>query len=189
MASQTRTSAWSGGACARSGPRKRRAAPPQLEIAKQIPPFALNPTAMGGICLASLPLGPLKRGWPARVGSPNAERVPFSSCWNEETSECGGSGGRTTGARSAQRSSVHACFGGGWWVPWPPPRARDALSARYWGTRHHEVEKRGARWCSGEHMATGFVGANFCQGGAKERLGVVFRPTVCLLAERGLFGA
>ena len=80
-------------------------------------------------------------------------------------------------------------LGGGWWVPWPPPRARDALSARYWGTRHHEVEKRGARWCSGEHMATGFVGANFCQGGAKERLGVVFRPTVCLLAERGLFGA
>ena len=145
MASQTRTSAWSGGACARSGPRKRRAAPPQLEIAKQIPPFALNPTAMGGICLASLPLGPLKRGWPARVGSPNAESVPFSSCWNEETSECGGSGGRTTGARSAQRSSVHACLGGVGGCLGPP---------RGPGTRYQRAigEQGIMRWRNGGHV-------------------------------------
>lgn len=63
-----------------------------------------------------------------------AQRGNFtpSSCLKEEE-ECGGSGGTDTGiARPNGLPSTR----------WVPP-ARVALSARYWGKRYQEVEKRG----------------------------------------------
>ncbi len=148
-----------GGACARSGPRegkKRKKPPPQVgdrQANLTVCATRVNPTAMGGGCLVSLPLAPLKRGWPTRVGSPNAASVPFSSCWNEETSECGGSGGRTTGLDRPNGLPSTRAWGelvGALAPPAGPGRAINALL----GKRHHEVEKRAHR-CSGEAHGDG----------------------------------
>ena len=145
MASQTRTSAWTGGRVhARGRERERNARNPlhRLEIAKQISPFALNPTAMGGGCLASLPLGPLKRGWPTRVGSPNTAKCPLFFLLERRNKRVWWVRRTNDRARSAQRSSVHACLGGSVGALAPPAGPGRAINALL-GKRHHEVEKRG----------------------------------------------
>ena len=56
-------------------------------------------------------------------------------------------------ARSAQRSSVHACLGGVGGCLGPPAGPGRAINALL-GKRHHEVEKRAHR-CSGEAHGDG----------------------------------
>ncbi len=142
-----------GGACARSGPRegkKRKKPPPQVgdrQANLTVCATRVNPTAMGGGCLVSLPLAPLKRGWPTRVGSPNAASVPFLPVGTKKQASVVGQEDERQGSigPTVFRPRV---LGGSWWVPWHPPRARDALSTHYWG-------KGIMRWRNGGTLVLG----------------------------------
>ncbi len=170
MASQKSTSAWSGGRVSTLGAereKKKRKKPPSTAGDRQAIPTvcAKIPPPWGGLRCEPAP-GSAEKGLVHPRGIAQRGKSPLFLPVGRRNKRVWWVSRTNDRARSAQRSSVHACSAGGWWVPWPlPPRARDALSAHYWGTRHHEVEKRGARWCSGEHMATGFVGASSVKGG------------------------
>lgn len=145
MAPQKRTR-W--GACTLGAEEKDKSTP-HTQSPNESCCCALNPTVE--VCSASLSPAALKRGWARawdRWGSPNVETSPpllferRSGVWWVRR--------KRDRDDSAQRSSVHALGAPG------PGRAIGALLEKT-ASRGGET---GRGWCSGEHMATGFVGAS-----------------------------
>ena len=158
-----------GGACARSGPRegkKRKKPPPQAGDRQANLTVCAKSHCHGGRLSCEPAPGAAEKGLAHPRGIAQRGKCPFSSCWNEETSECGGSGGRTTGLDRPNGLPSTRAWGelvGALAPPAGPGRAINALL----GKRHHEVEKRGHLGARVSTWRRGLLALVLSMGGMK----------------------
>ena len=158
-----------GGACARSGPRegkKRKKPPPQAGDRQANLTVCAKSHCHGGRLSCEPAPGAAEKGLAHPRGIAQRGKCPLFFLLERRNKRVWWVRRTNDRARSAQRSSVHACLGGVGGCLGPPAGPGRAINALL-GKRHHEVEKRGHLGARVSTWRRGLLALVLSMGGVK----------------------